>query len=373
MNKEDKKIYFVTGGGTGGHIYPAIAIANELKKDSNVEKIYFVGKPNNLEEKIAKEEGFEFLPINISYMPRKLNFSFLTWAIRLQAAIWKALFYIYKYKPNAVFGTGGYVSAPAVMAAILSNTPSVIHDSDANPGIVSRYVAQGVKLVSLAFEEAKVFIKNDNIKVYGNPIKQEFFTITKEDAQMALNLNAGMTLLVMGGSQGAASINNVVIESLKYLTEDLNLNVILQTGNKNFQEVINQLEKLYPEYKENSKIIVQPYFSNMSIPLKAADIVIARAGSLSLSEIAAVEVPSILIPYPHAAADHQRKNARCYETAGASIYIEDSEFNRTFLENTIKELLDKPQKLEKMKNSVKKFCKPNATIEIATALKEIAK
>ena len=166
MNEQDKKIYFITGGGTGGHIYPAISIAKELRNDRDTKKIYYIGNPNNLEAKIAKEEGFDFLPINISYMPRKLNFAFIKWGFKLQCAIWKALFYIYKYKPNAIFGTGGYVSAPAIIAAMITQTPFMIHDSDSHPGIVSRYVSKGAQIVSLAFDDAKKFIENHNFSMF---------------------------------------------------------------------------------------------------------------------------------------------------------------------------------------------------------------
>ena len=371
MKKDDKKIYFITGGGTGGHIYPAISVAKELRNDTTTAKIYYIGKPNNLEERIAKDEGFEFLPIEITSMPRKLNLDFIKWTLKLQCATWKALFYIYKYKPDAIFGTGGYVSAPAIMAGILSQTPYIIHDSDAHPGIVSRYVSKGAKLVSVAFEEAKNFIENKNIEIYGNPIKQDFFAITKEDAKKELNLDKNKTLLVMGGSQGAMNINHALLGCMEYFTKKLNINVILQTGAKNYEATIDELKEIYPDFEKNSKIIIKPYFDNMAIPLKASDIAVARAGSLSLSEIAAVEIPSILVPYPYAAADHQRKNAKCYENAGASIYIDDSDFNKEVLEKTIEDLINNSQKLQEMQNAVKKFCKPNATKQITNALKEI--
>lgn len=370
MKEQSKKVYFITGGGTGGHIYPAISIARELKKDIN-NQIYYIGNPNNLESKIATDEGFKFLPINISYMPRKLNLSFVQWAIKLQFAIWKALFYIYKYKPNAVFGTGGYVSAPAIIAALITNTPYMMHDSDAHPGIVSRYVSQGAKIVSVAFADAKKFIKNNNVKVFGNPIKQDFFSVSKEYAKNELSLDAAKTLLVMGGSQGAMAINSALINCLKPLTQDLGVNVILQTGNKNYNTTVEKIKEIYPEYENNKKIIVRSYFDNMAIPLKASDIAIARAGSLSLSELAAVEIPSILVPYPYAAADHQRKNARCFEQAGAAIYIEDAELNANLIKETIEALINDNKKLENMKIAIKQFCKPNATKEITQALKEI--
>lgn len=373
MDNQDKKIYFVTGGGTGGHIYPAISIAKALREQPDTQKVYYVGNPKNLEARIANDEGFEFLPINITSMPRKLNFNFLKWGFKLDAATWKALFYIFKYKPNAVFGTGGYVSAPAILAALITKTPYMIHDSDAHPGIVSRYVSGGASSVSVAFEEAKKFIKNNRIKVFGNPIKSEFFNITKEQARKELGLGKEPVLLVMGGSQGAMNINHTVINCLKYFAEDLKIGVILQTGAKNYEASLDLLEKIYPEYKKNSKIIIGPYFDNMAIPLRAADLAIARAGSLSLSELAAVEIPSILVPFPYAAADHQRKNARCYESAGASIYIDDNELNKDKLESAVESLIKNPDKLAKMAEAVKVFCKPNATKQITEELKEISK
>jgi len=373
LSKQDKKTYFVTGGGTGGHIYPAISIAKALRNDPQTENVYYVGNPNNLEARIASEEGFDFLPVKITSMPRKLNFDFLKWGFKLDAATWKALYYIFKYKPNAVFGTGGYVSAPAILAALITKTPYMIHDSDAHPGIVSRYVSSGAASVSVAFEEAKNFIKNNDINVFGNPIKSEFFNLTKEEARKELGLGKEPVLLVMGGSQGAMNINHTVVNCMKYFAEELKIGVILQTGAKNYEAALDLLEKIYPEYKKNSQIIVGPYFDNMAIPLCAADLAIARAGSLSLSELAAVEIPSILVPFPYAAADHQRKNARCYEAAGASVYIDDNELNKEKLENAVAELVNNPNKLCEMASAVKAFCKPNATAQITNKLKEISK
>lgn len=372
MGKSDKKTYFVTGGGTGGHIYPAVSIAKALREDEQTQKVYYVGCKNNPEEKIAKEEGFEFLPVEISYMPRKLGFDFLKWGFKLDKAVWKSLYYIYKYKPDAVFGTGGYASAPAIIGAWLSGTPYVIHDSDAHPGIVSRYVSKGAQLVSVAFESAKKFIKNDNIEVFGNPIKSEFYTLTKEAARKELNLGKEPVLLIMGGSQGAMNINHTAINCMRFFVEKLKISVILQTGTKNYDAAIDMLNKTYPEYTKTKRVIVRPYFSNMALPLMASDLVVARAGSLSLSEIAACERPSVLIPFPHAAADHQRKNARCYEEAGASIYIDDFELNKEILEKTIEDLFKNPEKIAKMKTSVKSFCKPNATEQIVLAIKKAA-
>lgn len=373
MKKSDKKIYFVTGGGTGGHIYPAISIAKALKEDDTTKKVFYVGNPNNLEAKIAKQENFEFLPIEVTSMPRKINFELLKWGLKLDSATLKAIYYTLKYKPNAIFGTGGYVSAPAIIAAIITKTPYMLHDSDAHPGIVSRFASKNAQIISVAFEEAKKHIKNKNVKVLGNPIRNDFFTITQDEAKKELGLGKEKVLLVMGGSQGAMNINHTTANCLKFFAESLKINVILQTGAKNYESTIDLLEKIYPEYKKNSKIIIKPYFDNMALPLKASDIAVSRAGSLSLSELAASGTPSILVPFPYAAADHQRKNAKCYEQAGASIYIDDFELNKEILESTVSELIKDKLKLNKMNEAVKMFSKPNATLEITTELKKIAK
>ncbi len=373
MSSSTKKTYFITGGGTGGHIYPAISIAKTLREDPETERIFYIGNSRNLEAKIAAEESFEFLHIDITSMPRKLNFDFLKWGFKLDRATWKALFYIYKYKPNAVFGTGGYVSAPAIIAAILSNTPYMIHDSDAHPGIVSRYVSGMAKKVSLAFEGAKKFIENPNSEVFGNPIKSEFFSISKEDARKELKLDKKPTLLVMGGSQGAMNINHTTVNCMEYFVKELKMNVILQTGAKNYDSAIELLAAVFPEHEKEEGVIVRPYFSNMAIPLKAADIAVSRSGSLSLSELAAVKIPSVLVPFPYAAADHQRKNARCYEEAGASVYIDDFELNKDKLQEVITDLVKSPEKLKKMAAAAETFSKPHAAREITEALKQIAK
>ena len=372
--RSSKKIYFVTGGGTGGHIYPAVSVAKALLQKDDTEKVYYVGNPKNLEARIAQEENLDFLPINISSMPRKLNFDFLKWGFKLDKATWKALFYIYKYKPNAVFGTGGYVSAPLIIASMISNTPYVIHDSDAHPGIVSRYSAKLAKHVSLSFEEAKKFIDNKNVSINGNPIKPAFFTVSKDVAKKELGFdNKRNTLFVMGGSQGAMNINHTVCSCLKYFAEDLKINVIMQTGVKNYDSTIDLLKQIYPDYSKKETIIVQPYFSDMTIPMNAADLVIARSGSLSLSEIAAVGVPSILVPFPYAAADHQRKNAKCYENAGASIYIDDFELNKEKLEYIVTELVKNQEKLVQMSESVLNFSRPNALKDIVDKIISVAK
>lgn len=344
MTEFDKKgIYFITGGGTGGHIYPAVAIADELLARGY--NVFYVGNPNNLEFDIVKQKGYDFLPVNIHGMPRKLSFTLIKWVFELGFAVVKAFGYIKKYKPHAIFGTGGYVSAPALIAGKLTGTPYMLHDCDANPGLVTKKLAVGAKCVSLAFEGAKEKINNKNFLISGNPIRKTFKTLSKADARKVLGLQDKITLCIMGGSQGARSINDSAVEILKKLSKEHDLQIIFQTGKKNFQRVIEQLLKVYPEYAEDKNLIIKPYFDDMVTILKASDIAVSRSGSLSLSELSASGVASILVPYPFAAADHQRKNAKYMKEHGAAIYLEDDEINGGTLIGLILPLIEDKAKL----------------------------
>lgn len=366
-----KYTYFVTGGGTGGHIYPAIAICDELRKDPETKEIYYIGNPKNLEYEITKKLGYKFLGVNVKGMPRKLSFGFIKWFIELQFAIIKALYYIKKYKPNAIIGTGGYVSAPALFAGGLDGTPYMIHDSDAQPGIVSKYIAPSAKCVSLAFESSRKFIQSKNVHINGNPIRADFKTLTKGEARQKLGLVDKATLCIMGGSQGAHSINSAAVEILQKLSHEYNLQIILQTGKKNYEKVVLQLKQVYPEYENDKNIILKPYFDNMVAVLKASDIAVSRAGSLSLSELCACGIASILIPYPHAAADHQRKNANYMVEKRAALYLEDADTTKDTLLIAIEQLLDNPEKLRTIQNNASSLAKLDATKNIVEQLKSI--
>lgn len=372
-NNPKKYTYFITGGGTGGHIYPAIAVCDELRKDSETKDIYYVGNPNNLEFEITKKLGYKFLGVNISGMPRKFGFDLIKWFFELQLAIFKALFYIKKYKPDAIFGTGGYVSAPALFAGNLSGVPYMIHDCDAQPGIVSKYIAPSAKCVSLAFEASKQFIKSDNIHINGNPIRTEFKTLTKEEARKQLGIENRTTLCIMGGSQGAKSVNVAAVQILKQLSQEYNLQIIFQTGKKNYDKTFFKLKEIYPEFEQDKNIILKPYFDNMTTVLKASDIAVSRAGSLSISELCACSIASILIPYPHAAADHQRKNAQYMVKKRAALYLEDADTTKDTLLIAIEQLLENKEKLETIQKNASALAKLEATQNIVAQLKGIIK
>ena len=362
--------YFVTGGGTGGHIYPAMAVADMLTEGGD--KVYYVGNKRNMEFELASKKGYKFLHVSVSGMPRKLNPKFFIWGVKLVKAIIRSVRYIKKYSPKAVFATGGYVSAPMIFACIITKTPYIMHDCDAMPGLVTRRLSKRAKYVTLAFENAKKFIPNKHIVITGNPIREEFKTLSKKQASMNMGLAANrLTLCIMGGSQGAKSINNTTIELLKEFSQELNLQVIFQTGKKNYSDVIERVQKIYPAFEQDNNLIIKPYFDDMISVLKSSDIVVSRAGSLSISEICASDTAPILVPFPYAAANHQRINAKYLLDMGACIYIEDKDLEPNTLREKIVELLDNPIKMNYLKQNASHLAEFDAVKEITNLLKNI--
>lgn len=369
---ETNNVYFVTGGGTGGHIYPAMAVADALTKDGN--KVYYVGNRHNMEFSLVSKKVYKFLHVSVSGMPRGTGvnlFKLLSWGVKLLKAILYSIRYIKKYKPKAIFATGGYVSAPMVIAGRLTKTPYIMHDCDAMPGLVTRKLCRKAKYVTLAFERARKFISNKNAIVTGNPIREEFKTLTKETARENLGLEDKITLTVMGGSQGAKSINNTIIEIIKELIQNYNLQIIFQTGKKNYEEISDKLKLIYPSYEQDGGLTVKPYFMNMVSVLKASDIVISRAGSLSISEICASGAVPVLIPYPYAAANHQRINAKSLLDNSACIYIEDKTLEPNMLMQIITELISNKVKMNYIKQNAQYFAKYDAAAEIASKLENL--
>jgi len=363
----ENKTFFLTGGGTGGHIYPCVSILNELKK-RGFKNIYYVGNKKNPEFEIITKMGEKFLDVPVFGMPRKLNFKLIKWIFLLIISIFKCLNYALKFKPDVVFAAGGYVSAPMVIISNILKIPYVMHDSDAHPGIVTRSFSKNADTVNLAFIEGEKFVRAKKITHYKNPVRDEFFTISRKEARSNFNLHDdAFCILIMGGSQGARSINTAAIGAVLHFKNNNNIKIIFQTGKKNFDDVM----KAVGSAPDNA--VIQPYFDKMYLPVLAADVIISRAGSLSISEILAAKKPSILVPYPYAAADHQRKNAREIEKTGAAIYVEDSDLTPETLIKTLEELILNNKKLENMIESASKQIKENPTGKILDLILNAAK
>lgn len=369
-NQKNIKIV-LSGGGTGGHIYPAIAIGRELLAKNENCKIFYIGNPKNLEKTLIEKENFEFLPISIKGMPKSKNLVLIKWLFELAIAVFTSLIYFIKIKPDAVLGTGGYVSGPALIAAKILNIPFMLHDSDAIPGIVTRKMAPFANAVNISFEAAKKHIKAKEIEVNGNPLRNDFNSTNKVDSLKKLELNPEkFTILVMGGSQGAKSINQAISTCALELIENLEIQIIHQTGLKNYEEYMDSISA---QLRNNPSYLVKPYLDDMALYLSSADLVVARAGSLSLSEFNLCALPSILIPYPYAANNHQYHNAKALEDLGAAICLEDNLCDGDNLFEIISSLTKDKEKLSQMKNANLAIAKPNATKEICELLLSIIK
>ncbi len=372
LNKKKENIYFVAGGGTGGHIYPATAIIKALL-DNEVknENIFYLGNKKNLEFEIAKQNNFNFLSYNVEGMPRKASFKLVFWGMELFFATLKAFLYVLRYRPSVVFATGGYVCAPILFCAVFLNIPFVLHDCDIQPGIVTRFFSRFAKSVSLAFTDAKKYIQNENIIINGNPIRQEFKTISKTDARRELSLKDDFTIMIMGGSLGAKTINKASLKILREFGNKKGYKIIWQTGKKNFDKVTKIILDEFEELPDN--LLLQPYFDKMYLTLLASDVVISRAGSLSLSEICACSLPSILIPYPYASQDHQKKNAQCLVEKNAAIMLEDKDCNEETLFKTLTDLIQNKEKISELSYNAYKLSKLDASNKIIEQINEAIK
>lgn len=364
-NSKDIKdrIYFITGGGTGGHIYPAVSVIDALIESGVDNKnIFYLGNKNNLEYEIATKNGYNFLSYSAKGMPRKISFKFITWLFTLFISSLKALFYVIKYKPDVVFATGGYVCAPILFCARFLNIPYVLHDCDIQPGIVSRVFSRNANSVSLAFEDGLKYVKNKNAYVNGNPIRKEFSLISKKQAREELSLKDAFTILIMGGSLGARTINNSSFKILKEFANKEGFEILWQTGKKNFDEITKRILDEFEELPDN--LVLQPYFDKMYLALLSSDVVISRAGSLSLSEICASSLPAILIPYPYAAADHQKKNAQNFVENNMALMIEDKDCNNDTLYDTLEKLINDKKLLSDLAYNAFKCAKADAASKI---------
>ena len=369
FNKNKEKIYFITGGGTGGHIYPAVSVINTLIESGvDSKNIYYLGNKKNLEYEIAQKNGYNFLSYSAKGMPRKLNLHFIAWLFELFISTLKAFSYVIKYRPSVIFATGGYVCAPILFCALFLNIPYVLHDCDIHPGIVTRFFAPKAKSISLAFDEAKKFIPSKNISINGNPIRKEFKTISKKQAREELSLKDKFTILIMGGSLGAKTINDSSFKILREYANKEEMEILWQTGKKNFDTVTKKIIEEMGELPHN--LVLQPYFDKMHLALLSSDLVISRAGSLSLSEICASSLPSILIPYPFAAADHQKKNAQSFVDNKTAIMLEDKDCNNESLFKIVDNLINNRVLLSELSFNAYKNAKLTASEAIVKQIEQ---
>ena len=356
------KVKFIfAGGGTGGHLFPAVAIAEEIKMLLPQSEIMFIGNRNKIEGKIVPQYGYEFKNINISGFSRKINFSNLIFPFKLLVAILKSLFYILKFKPKAVIGTGGYVSGPVLWSANLLGITTILQDHNSYPGVTTRLLAKNAKEIHLAFDDAKKYFKReDNIKISGFPIRREMIKCNKEDSLKFFGCDLNKkTIFITGGSQGAKKINDALAKIVLDLV-NLNIQIIWQTGSLQYNEIRNK-------FGINESIKVLEFIGDMNKAYSACDVAITRAGATTIGELLNLEVPAILIPLPTAAEDHQMKNALSLSKHNAAIVIPEDQID-TLLKDKILTLINDENKLNDLKSNLRKLQVKDSAKKIAESI-----
>ena len=349
------------GGGTGGHINPAISVANYIKERDNEFSALFIGTERGLETKLVPAAGYEIKYIDIRGFDRKnllKNFSVIKKLIKSKSDCIKIL---KDFKPDVVVCTGGYVSGPVAIAAKKLGIPSLIHEQNVYPGLTVKGGEKYVDYVAVSFPETIKHMKNpEKCVVTGNPIRAELLKTEKTDARKKLGLSEKPFVLVFGGSLGAKKINDTMIGVIKKLQGNNDLQLLFGTGDRNYKEVSAALEGI--NLGENIKVV--PYINNMSDVMAAADLVVSRSGAISLSEIAALGKASVLIPSPNVVRNHQEQNAREFEKAGAAAVIVEEDLSSDVLYDKIIAMTSDEKFLKDMSSNVKKISKTDALEEL---------
>ncbi|MFA8301049.1 MAG: undecaprenyldiphospho-muramoylpentapeptide beta-N-acetylglucosaminyltransferase [Hyphomicrobiales bacterium] len=350
----------ISGGGTGGHIFPALSLAEELKKRYPNCEILFVGAKGKMEMEKIPNAGYDIVGLPIRGIQRKLSLKNLTFPFLLLYSMFKAFLVIKRFKPNFVIGTGGYASGPTLKMASLLKIPSFIQEQNSFPGITNRWLSKTVRNIFVAYGEMNKFFPDNKIIYSGNPLRDIFSNgaYSKAEAREKLGLpDDKKVVLVLGGSQGAMSINN----SLNHKINDFiksDVCVLWQTGKLFYDQNKNLSEEL-----KHKNIFLTPFIKDMHLAYSAADLVVSRAGALTISEMSLCGVPAIFIPLPSAAENHQMKNALKLADSNAAIIVEDNKA----LEKLVNEaliLLDDDKRLNTFRNNIKEFAVPNSASKI---------
>lgn len=359
----------ISGGGTGGHIFPAIAIANALKKINQSIEILFIGATGRMEMEKIPQAGFKIEGLPISGLQRKFSLKNLLIPFKTGMSLIKANSIIRKFKPDVVVGVGGYASAPTLFAASLKKIPTLIQEQNSFAGMANKFLAWRAKKICVAYEGMEKFFPKEKIILTGNPVRQDIINIqkSKEQAIEEFGLEKNKkTLLVIGGSLGARTINQSIHLGMEKLSKE-NIQVIWQTGN-NFSVETQNITSL----QNQNWLKIFPFIKNMDSAYAVADVVISRAGAIAVSELCIVKKPVILVPSPNVAEDHQTENAMALVKKNAAIFIKDSEAKKKLV-NTAIDLIKNENKQKELKNNIRALAITDAAERIAKEILELVK
>jgi UDP-N-acetylglucosamine--N-acetylmuramyl-(pentapeptide) pyrophosphoryl-undecaprenol N-acetylglucosamine transferase len=363
-----KKI-IISGGGTGGHIFPAVAIANALKKiDSNIE-ILFVGALGRMEMEKVPAEGYKIIGLPIQGFQRKNLAKNLTLPFKIIGSISKAIKIIKDFKPHVVVGVGGYASGPLLYAASLKGIPYLIQEQNSYAGITNKLLGRKAKKICVAFDNMHSFFPSDRIIKTGNPVRKTVIEIEgkKEEAASFFELDINKkTVLVVGGSLGSRTLNNSMIAGLKQL-ESNKIQLIWQTGKYYYKNIAEN----YTEMPKCNGIRIYEFLNRMDLAFAMADVIISRAGAGTIAELCLINKPVILVPSPNVAEDHQTKNAEALVKENAAILITDEHAEADLVDQTITLLRD-PKKIETLSKQISKLGIANSDEQIALEILKLA-
>lgn len=363
-----KKKIIISGGGTGGHIFPAIAIANALKQiDSNIE-ILFVGAEGKMEMEKVPAAGYKIIGLPVVGLRRKVSFQIFAFFIKLLRSILKSKKTVIDFKPDAVVGVGGYASGPLLYAATGYGIPALIQEQNSFAGITNKLLAKRASIICVAYENMERFFPKEKIKITGNPVRKDLIEIKyamnkPEFIQEAYNhfqLNEQkQTILIFGGSLGARTINNSVVEQFDTIQKNNDIQIIWQCGKLYYEEMQQKLNA-----REAGNIKLHEFIARMDYAYSVANVIIARAGAITVSELCIVAKPAILVPSPNVAEDHQTKNAMALVEKNAAIMVKDSNAPDEMIKQAIA-LLNNTEKKQQLAKNINGFAKPQSTQDIA--------
>ncbi|MDO9260714.1 MAG: undecaprenyldiphospho-muramoylpentapeptide beta-N-acetylglucosaminyltransferase [Flavobacteriaceae bacterium] len=353
----------LSGGGTGGHIYPAIAIANEIKNRNQYADFLFVGAHHRMEMEKVPQAGYKIKGLWISGIQRKLTIDNLMFPFKLISSCWNAFKIIKQFKPNVVIGTGGFASGPTLMVANWLKIPTLIQEQNSYPGITNKWLAKKATIICVAYDGMDKYFPADKLIKTGNPVRNDLLHVAnfRNEAITFFNLNPDKkTLLVLGGSLGARAINQLIENNLDYFVAK-DIQIIWQTGKLYFDE--------YKKYNSVSRIQTYTFLNQMNLAYAAADFIISRAGASSISELCIVAKPTIFIPSPNVAEDHQTKNAFAVVQNKAGLMIKESAL--TSFKNIFDELLNDEKRQVDLSLNMQQMALPNATFTIVDEIEKL--
>jgi UDP-N-acetylglucosamine--N-acetylmuramyl-(pentapeptide) pyrophosphoryl-undecaprenol N-acetylglucosamine transferase len=357
----------ISGGGTGGHIFPAVAIANAFRERHPNSEILFVGAEGRMEMTRVPEAGYKIIGLWISGLQRKLTLSNILFPVKLVVSYLKAMRIVKKFKPDAVIGTGGYASGPIMIAATRAKIPSLIQEQNSFAGLANKQVADKVSKVCVAYEGMEKYFPKEKVVLTGNPVRKDILSVGEKRQKALGHFGFDLstkTLLVIGGSLGAKTINESILVNIHKII-DAQINMIWQTG-KGYYDLYKSALGSY----DLRRVRVQDFVKEMDLAYAAADVVISRSGALAVSELCIAKKPCILVPSPNVAEDHQTKNAMALVEKDAAVMVADKESKVKLVDAALQLLFDQ-QRCDKLSANISKLARPNATQDIVKEIETI--